>query len=136
MQVHASLDAERLVSAKVTQLQYRVDQLQDHLGRYAKDVDPGQMAEKHKKTASALWDARESYFTPLVDLHDGASSADDVRKKRDELQVRLVEIYETTPRTSDAAYKDAGEGLKAREELTFSGAEIDALLPKTLRRAS
>lgn len=106
------------------------------LNAYAKDVDPGQMAEKHKKTASALWDIRESYFTLLVDLHDGTSSAEDVRKKRDELQARLVEIYETAPRTSDTAYKDAGEGLKACEELTFSDAEIDAFLPETLRRAS
>lgn len=71
-----------------------------------------------------------------MDLHDGTSSAEDVRKRRDELQARLVEIYETAPRTSDAAYKDAGEGLKAREELTFSDAEIDAILPATLRRAS
>lgn len=32
------------------------------LNAYAKDVDPGQVAEKHKKTASSLWDIRESYF--------------------------------------------------------------------------
>ncbi|MGY1409364.1 SLATT domain-containing protein [Luteimonas sp. A611] len=105
------------------------------LNAYAKDVDPGQMAEKHKKTASSLWDIRESYFTMLVDLHDGTSSAEDLRRKRDELQARLVKIYETAPRTSDAAYKDAGEGLKSREELTFSDAEIDAFLPEPLRRA-
>lgn len=105
------------------------------LNAYAKDVDPGQVAEKHKKTASSLWDIRESYFTMLVDLHDGTLSEEDARRKRDELQARLVKIYETAPRTSDAAYKDAGEGLKSREELTFSDAEIDAFLPAALRRA-
>ncbi len=105
------------------------------LNAYAKDVDPGQVAEKHKKTASSLWDIRESYFTMLVDLHDGTSSVEDVRRKRDELQARLVKIYETAPRTNNAAYKDAGEGLKSREELTFSDAEIDAFLPAALRRA-
>jgi hypothetical protein len=28
----------------------------------AKDIDPGQQSEKHKETASALWDVRESYL--------------------------------------------------------------------------
>jgi hypothetical protein len=70
----------------------------------------------------------------LSDLHDGHVDDTAARAKRDELQARLVTIYESAPRTSSKAYDDASEGLKNREELTFSDAEIDAFLPKVLRR--
>lgn len=106
------------------------------LNAYAKDVDPGQQAEKHKKTASQLWDVRESYLSLLADLHDIKLSVEDVRGKRDELQARLAAIYETAPRTNAKAYKDASAGLKEREELTFTDKEIDAFLPKALRRSA
>lgn len=105
------------------------------LTAYAKDIDPGQQAEKHKKTASQLWDVRESYLSLLTDLQDGKVSTEVARKKRDELQARLVTIYETAPRTSAKAYRDASDGLKNREELTFTDEEIDEFLPKALRRS-
>jgi hypothetical protein len=104
------------------------------LNAYTKDIDPGQQAEKHKKTASQLWDVRESYLSLLADLHDSDISLDAARIKRDGLQTRLASIYETAPRTTSEAYADASTGLKEREELTFSDAEIDAFLPQTLRR--
>lgn len=106
------------------------------LNTYTKDSDPGQQAEKHKKTASELWNIRESYFSVLTDLHDGNMDPEAARFRRDELQARLASIYETAPRTSSKAYADASVGLKAHEELTFSDAEIDAFLPQTLRRAN
>lgn len=106
------------------------------LTAYMKDVDPGQQAEKHKKTASELWDIRESYLSMLTDLHDGNFDIGATREKRDELQTRLASIYSTAPRTNAKAYGIASDGLKSREELTFSDEEIDKLLPATLRRAS
>lgn len=106
------------------------------LNTYTKDIDPGQQAEKHKKTASQLWDVRESYLSLLADLHDGDISLDAARIQRDGLQARLASIYETAPRTTSEAYADASTGLKEREELTFSDAEIDAFLPQTLRRGA
>ncbi|GIK34515.1 MAG: hypothetical protein BroJett010_10740 [Gammaproteobacteria bacterium] len=105
------------------------------LTAYMKDVDPGQQAEKHKKTASELWDIRESYFSILSDLHDGNLDIAESRGKRDEIQSRLAAIYATAPRTNSKAYGVASDGLKAQEEMTFSDEEIDKFLPATLRRA-
>lgn len=106
------------------------------LNAYMKDVDPGQQAEKHKKTASELWEIRESYLSVLADLHDGHLDLESVRKKRDDLQTRLANIYGTAPRTSARAYGIASAGLKQHEELTFSDEEIDKFLPDALHRAS
>ncbi|GLQ99060.1 hypothetical protein GCM10007863_34800 [Dyella mobilis] len=103
------------------------------LNAYAKDIDPGQQAEKHKKTASQLWDVRESYLSLLADLHDQRLTSEKASAKRDELQARLVAIYGSAPRTNPKAYADASRGLKEQEELTFSDAEIDAFLPPSLR---
>lgn len=105
------------------------------LNAYMKEVDLGQQAEKHKKTASELWNIRESYFSILTDIHDGHIDVSATRDKRDKLQSRLAAIYATSPRTLPKAYKEAGIGLKEHEELTFSDDEIDTFLPKTLRRA-
>lgn len=104
------------------------------LTAYMKDVDPGQRAEKHKKTASELWDIRESYLSILSDLHDGNLDIAESRGKRDELQSRLTNIYATAPRTNSKAYGIASDGLKAQEEMTFSDEEIDKFLPAALRR--
>jgi hypothetical protein len=106
------------------------------LNAYMKEVDLGQQAEKHKKTASELWDIRESYLSILTDLRDGHIDNEKARTKRDELQARLVSIYAAAPRTLPQAYKDASTGLKEREELSFSDEEIDAFLPKKLRRGA
>lgn len=106
------------------------------LTAYMKDVDPGQQAEKHKKTASELWDVRESYLSILSDLHDGNLDVAACRQKRDELQSRLATIYATAPRTNSKAYGIASDGLKGQEELTFSDEEIDKFLPADLRRGA
>lgn len=106
------------------------------LTAYMKDVDPGQQAEKHKKTASELWDIRESYLSMLSDLHDGNLDIAATREKRDELQTRLASIYASAPRTNAKAYGIASDGLKAQEEMTFSDDEIDKFLPAALRRSS
>jgi len=59
---------------------------------------------------------------------------DFIRKHRDDLQEKLLEIYRGSPRTIAKAYKEATKALKKLEELTFSDAEIDAILPKALRK--
>lgn len=103
------------------------------INSYMKDVDPGQQAEKHKKTASELWNVRESYLSLLTDIRGGAVTGDDARKKRDDLQAHLVEVYASAPRTKKSAYQEASVGLKNREELTFRDEEIDKFLPVALR---
>ena len=104
------------------------------LSAYMKDVDPGQQAEKHKKTAAELWDIRESYLSMLTDLRDGGLDLQTARGKRDELQEKLASIYATAPRTTAKAYGVASDGLKRREELTFSDEEIDQFLPAKIRK--
>ena len=106
------------------------------LSAYMKDVDPGQRAENHKKTAAELWYIRESYLSMLTDLCDGGLDLQAARDKRDELQERLVSIYATAPRTTAKAYGVASDGLKRLEELTFSDEEIDLFLPVKIRSTS
>jgi len=104
------------------------------LNAYIKDVDPGQQAEQHKKTATELWDVRESYLSLLADLQAAEADIGPIRKKRDELQSTLAGIYSSAPRTPPKAYQYASQGLKMREEMTFTDEEIDKFLPETLRR--
>ncbi|MDT8405324.1 SLATT domain-containing protein [Sulfuriflexus sp.] len=106
------------------------------LNAYVKDVDPGQQAEQHKKTATELWNIRESYLSILTDLQAIEIDMDLVRKTRDELQTELAGIYSSAPRTTPKAYKHASQGLKMREEMTFSDEEIDKFLPETLRKVA
>jgi hypothetical protein len=106
------------------------------LNAYVKDVDPGQQAEKHRKTASELWDIRESYLSLLSDLEDGSVDLANARAARDALQERLAKVYAVAPRTTPDAYAKASVGLKKNEELTFSDAEIDQFLPTKLRKGS
>lgn len=106
------------------------------LNAYAKDVDPGQQSEKHKETAAALWNIRESYLSLLTDLRQGGVADELLRERRDELQATLTRIYQTAPRTTSRAYASAQAGLQQNEELTFSEAEIDQLLPSALRSST
>lgn len=108
--------------------------LQLMLNMYMKEVDPGQKAEKHKKTAIELWDVRESYLSILSDLLTGNINLEIARKKRDNLQDMLVEIYSTAPRTTPKAYRLASKALKINNEMTFSAEEIDNFLPEALRK--
>ncbi len=104
------------------------------LNTYVKDVDPGQQAEQHKKTATELWNIRESYLSILTDLQAEKVDMELLRRNRDELQTRLTGIYSSAPRTTPSAYEIARRGLRMHEEMTFSDEEIDKLLPETLRK--
>lgn len=105
------------------------------LNSYMQGKDLGQLSEKHKSVAAKLWDIRESYISLLSDIASRSITLGECKQKRDELQSRLAEVYETAPRTSADAYNKASEGLKNKEELTFSDDEIDKLLPQSLRRS-
>jgi hypothetical protein len=45
----------------------------------------------------------------------------------------LHTVYESAPATNSKAYKQAQDALQLNEEMTFSDAEIDSLLPPGLR---
>jgi len=88
---------------------------------------------RHEKIAVQLWDIRERYLSLITDLMINSIDIDSARKIRDDLMIRLENIYIIASRTSQTAYKKAQKGLKFNEELTFSSNEIDMLLPEKLR---
>lgn len=104
------------------------------LNTYTKNNDPGKLIQKHIDAAAALWKIRESYLSLLTDMRAGIINDNEVISQRDQLQQDLYEIYKFSPRTTSHAYKKASEGLKNREELTFTDKEIDDFLPQKLRK--
>lgn len=99
---------------------------------YFKEASLGEQAQKHTVVASKLWGVREALLSLLVDMSDGRA-LEEVRAERDRLNERLEGIYKGAPRTGAAAYARAQTALKDAEELYFSAAELDKLLPRELR---
>lgn len=102
------------------------------LTTFMREFDFDGNARKHRNVAQTLWVIREDYISLIADM-DGLE-IEDIRKSRDELQLRTSEIYSNAPITSAKAYKMAQRALKVNEELTFSEDEIDHLLPNELRK--
>jgi len=105
------------------------------LNAYTKNFDHGELAQKHKQTAGDLWLVREKYLSLLTDLAMGERPIESLQHERDALLTSLHSIYSGAPATTSKAYLKAQEALKTKEDLTFSEDEIDAFLPKELKRA-
>jgi hypothetical protein len=54
--------------------------------------------------------------------------------RRDKLNAKLEEIYKNCPRTTPAAYAAAQRALKSEEELFFTDAELNKMLPRCCER--
>jgi len=106
------------------------------INSYTKKYDLGEIAQKHASSAAKLWDIRESYLSMLTDIQAKVVSEEEARSRRDELQSKLVNVYNSAPRSVDGAYELASKGLQKNEELTFSESEIDLLLPEKLRKSA
>lgn len=104
------------------------------LNAYTKNYDLGELAQKHKQAANDLWLIRERYLSLLTDLKMDDKSIEQLKKERDALLEELHAIYSGAPSTTFKAYKKAQSALKQYEEMTFSDEEIDAFLPKKLRK--
>lgn len=104
------------------------------LNSYTKNYDLGELAQKHKQAANALWIVRERYLSILVDLAMKEKPLEALQQQRDELLEQLNKVYSGAPSTTFQAYKKAQEALKKLEDMTFTDAEIDAFLPEELRR--
>ncbi|MEN5297542.1 SLATT domain-containing protein [Brucella sp. TWI559] len=100
---------------------------------YMKGFDPGAAAQKHRDTAADLWAIRESYLSLLTDLSSSALSEDEVRERRDALQLSLAAIYKSAPGTTYKAYCKAQAALQIMEDYTFNPGEIDKFLPSSLK---
>ena len=57
-----------------------------------------------------------------------------LQEHRDKLAEQLHKVYSAAPCTTFRAYKRAQEALQKFEDMTFTYAEIDAFLPKALKR--
>lgn len=99
---------------------------------YFREAMLGEQAQKHTEAGAKLWGVRENLLSLLVDLREGRS-IDDVRKERDRLNLTLEEIYKGAPRTDDRAYAAAQKALKESQDLFFTDAELDRMLPERLR---
>jgi len=106
------------------------------LNAYTKDYDLGELAERHKQAGANLWVIRERYLSLLTDLAMKRKPLREVQLQRDELIEDLQAVYGGAPTTTFQAYKKAQTALKSLEDMTFTDAEIDAFLPKELRRTS
>jgi hypothetical protein len=101
---------------------------------YTKKYDLGEIAQKHRQAGSDLWLIRERYLSLLVDLAMRQKPIEALQEQRDKLVQQLHEVYRGAPSTNHKAYKEAQEALQKLEDMTFSDAEIDAFLPKELKR--
>ena len=66
----------------------------------------------------------------------GEKPIEALQTERDQLLQDLHTAYASSPPTNSDAYAEAQKALKYREDLTFTDGEIDAFLPKPLRRDS
>ena len=105
------------------------------LNAYTKNYDLGELAQKHKQAANEIWLIREKYLSLLTDLAMCEKPIEQLQSERDALLESLHSVYSGSPSTTFDAYKKAQEALKAKEDMTFSDEEIDAFLPKELKRS-
>ena len=105
------------------------------LNAYTKNYDLGELAQKHKQAANDIWLIREQYLSLLSDLAMEQKPLENLQMERDALLGSLHAIYAGSPSTTYAAYKKAQDALKRNEDMTFSDQEIDAFLPKELKRS-
>lgn len=104
------------------------------LNTYLKSKDLSVIAQLHSNAAVNIWTIRESYLSLITDLKMGDVDVEILRERRNKLQEELATIYKGSPRTNYKAYKEAKKALKLNEEMTFTDAEIDCLLPIELRK--
>lgn len=104
------------------------------LNTYTKSYDHGELAQKHKQTAANLWLIRERYFNLLTDIRMGERPIEALQEARDAIVSDLHGIYSNSPATTGKAYAKAQDALKTKEDMTFSEEEIDAFLPRELKR--
>jgi hypothetical protein len=104
------------------------------LNAYTKSYDLGELSQKHRQAGADLWIIREKYLSLITDLRMGEKPIETLQKERDAILEQLHSVYSGAPSTTYQAYKKAQAALKELEDMTFSDKEIDAFLPKELKR--
>ena len=104
------------------------------LNAYTKNYDLGELAQKHRQAGADIWIIREKYLSLITDLKMGEKPIESLQAERDALLEELHAAYSGAPSTTYEAYRKAQEALQKLEDMTFSDEEIDAFLPKQLRK--
>ena len=104
------------------------------LNAYTKNYHLGELAQRHRQAAADLWLMREKYLSLVTDLRVGKESVRMITDRRDALLEDLHEVYSGAPSTTNRAYRKAQGALQQNDEMTFSDAQIDVLLPNNLRK--
>lgn len=104
------------------------------LNTYAKEFEIGKIASEHAQAAIRIWNIKELYLSLLTDIKTRKITEEEIRKRRDALQVELFDVYKVTPRSITPAYDQASEALKKKEEATITDEEIDSFLPPAVRK--
>ena len=104
------------------------------LNAYTKNYDLGELSQKHRQTGADLWIIREKYLSLITDLRVRGKPIETLQAERDDLLEELHSVYSGAPSTTYQAYRKAQEALKQLEDMTFSDEEIDAFLPKELKK--
>ncbi len=94
---------------------------------------PEKLVQEHRFTAKKLLSARDRMVFIIGELMDQSCYTENTKKKLEAINAEITLIYEYAPDTSEKAYKKAWPALNENEEMTFSEAEIDLLLPAQLR---
>jgi len=100
---------------------------------YRLSFSPENEAQAHRQTAKALLIERDRLVLLIERSMSPSADIPEIRRELSKAVNRLGRIYSYAPDTSSPAYILASRALKSSEELTFSTAEIDALLPPELR---
>ena len=66
----------------------------------------------------------------------GIKPVEELVVERDCLLQELYGVYSGAPSTNNKAYRKAQEALKSLEDMTFSDEEIDAFLPRELKKVA
>lgn len=103
--------------------------------------NPENKSLRHKKSALELIYIRERYISLMADIFNSAISPEEIRSRRDLLINECKKIYENSPETNHAAFKEIQKRLNPKgavdgEEFTFTDDEIDRFLPEKLRLSS
>ena len=106
------------------------------LNAYTKNYDLGELAQKSRQAGADLWIVREKYLSLLTDLRIGIKPVEELVVERDCLLQELYGVYSGAPSTNNKAYRKAQEALKSLEDMTFCDEEIDAFLPRALKKAA
>ncbi|MFJ6965502.1 MAG: SLATT domain-containing protein [Ligilactobacillus ruminis] len=102
------------------------------INTYLKGVDLEGDANNHISTSNELWKIREEYISLLTEFE--ILSSKEIVKKRDDLTCKTAIVYSFQLQTSKKAYKLAKRALKSDEEQFFTQDEINAMLPRSLRK--